>query len=89
MFGLLGLTECVPSRWDYSQHFETARAASEEQRQSSGLMRWLYRKLTLGLLFRRPKLMRNVGCSASGLVFGFGVQPVVAETLATFDAHGA
>ncbi len=59
--GCLACQSACPANVDYAQLFETARAASEEHRQRPGVMRWLYRKLTLSLLFRHPVLMRLFG----------------------------
>jgi glycolate oxidase iron-sulfur subunit len=59
--GCLACQTACPAGVNYSELFETARSDIELSHVSDGAARWFWRSLTLGFLFKNPRLLRAVG----------------------------
>jgi glycolate dehydrogenase iron-sulfur subunit len=59
--GCLACQTACPAGVDYAQLFETARSDIERSHVNDTVARDFWRSLTLGLLFRRPRLLRLTG----------------------------
>ena len=59
--GCLACQTACPAGVDYAQLFETARSDIERSHVNDTVARGFWRTLTLGVLFRRPRLLRFTG----------------------------
>jgi glycolate oxidase iron-sulfur subunit len=59
--GCLACQTACPAGVNYAELFETARSDIELQNPEPGIMRRIWRALTLGFLFSRPAALRTVG----------------------------
>ena len=59
--GCLACQTACPAGVNYAELFETARSDIEEAAVQPGIMRQIWRALTLDFLFRRPRALRTAG----------------------------
>ena len=62
--GCLACQTACPAGVNYAELFETARSDIERARVNAGAARSIWRALTLGFLFKRPRLLRAAGSRA-------------------------